>query len=515
MYSKEQESNLPIVETAESSFSIELNGTTRHAREEQEQEKEEQGQQVVRFASEQDPEGAAESTTIPQDLNHNSSNLEGEDDVKIDSDVTMSCNENGGETAQTQTQRQFNIKLHEYAKSSTKYYRYLEDRTNGTCKIAPSKPPCWACYVPKPVAWFPDWIESNHIFECLGRKGLFSSSNLKARQYCIGAGLICNIVSSMLSFYVLFAISTKYNIIWATAFTSGSMVSGNSTQVPFNLEIRAGLKAMAIETHYLSNPEIVVSETVVQFNDVCDALDEHDHVEFENCHKCGRASASIIFSLFVSFFMSFPSITTSVVRLYPHYDCNCQKIFASFAAIISLVVAIYTFVMYQFRCFRSINSGIVCVDENGEFFGSPGETGYYIVYGDPTTSSSTAGTVGEGSEEVCFNTDEPYYYYEQDFHAGPGWIALAISTGLKILDMLFNMVIPTPTICRDLEEQRLYEALVTSTTASGTSSAVDDINRFEKDKITSSDKTKDTAMMDESLLRSRTNLTNSSSLNPC
>jgi hypothetical protein len=45
------------------------------------------------------------------------------------------------------------------------------------------------------------------------------------------------------------------------------------------------------------------------------------------------------------------------------------------------------------------------------------------------------------------------------FFSGPGWIALATACGLKILDMFFNFAIPTPTICRDTEEQKQYELL--------------------------------------------------------
>ena len=48
---------------------------------------------------------------------------------------------------------------------------------------------------------------------------------------------------------------------------------------------------------------------------------------------------------------------------------------------------------------------------------------------------------------------------QRNFWAGPGWIALAVACGLKILDMCFNLAIPTPTVCRDLEEQRQYELL--------------------------------------------------------
>lgn len=45
------------------------------------------------------------------------------------------------------------------------------------------------------------------------------------------------------------------------------------------------------------------------------------------------------------------------------------------------------------------------------------------------------------------------------FWMGPGWIALCVASCFKILDMLLNFAIPTPTICRDREEQEVYERL--------------------------------------------------------
>ena len=348
-----------------------------------------------------------------------STSCDGDGDRRGDAD-DLEQNDNG------EQQRQQNQDDKE-----VRYRQYLIDRTNGNSRLADSKPPCSACMVPMPVVWFSSLIEQNCVFEKLGSFGIFDASNEKARKICIGLGLICNVLGAGLSLYVLFATSTKYSLIWASAFTKGSIRSNAGDVLPLYFRLRLGLKALAVETYHMDLKE-VITEEVIPFNQFCNisnAILPPDGNE-ETCGDCDKASSSMIFTLYVSFFMSIPSITTSILRLYPYYDCNCQKVFASFAAAISVAFAIYTFVIYQFRCFRSVSSGrTVCVSPDGVYF--PQDDG------------------------PCY--PDPNYY--RLFSAGPGWIALAISVGFKILDMLFNMAIPTPTICRDREEQRLYEAL--------------------------------------------------------
>lgn len=43
------------------------------------------------------------------------------------------------------------------------------------------------------------------------------------------------------------------------------------------------------------------------------------------------------------------------------------------------------------------------------------------------------------------------------FGMGPGWIALLLSGCVKAVDVLLNLAIPAPTICRDRQEQLDYE----------------------------------------------------------
>jgi hypothetical protein len=132
--------------------------------------------------------------------------------------------------------------------NSPKYRQYLIDRTNGKSKLGESKPPCSACFVPLPVVWFADYIEQNRLFEWLGRRGIFDASNLRARRICIGLGLIANVLSAILSLYTCFSISTDYDVIWATAFTSGIANVVNKTIYPDSHNLRIGMRAIAVET---------------------------------------------------------------------------------------------------------------------------------------------------------------------------------------------------------------------------------------------------------------------------
>jgi hypothetical protein len=311
--------------------------------------------------------------------------------------------------------------------------QYLIDRTNGTSKLGDgSKPPCCLCYVPKPVVWFAYYIEQNRPFEWLGKFGFFPS--LRARRICIGLGLVCNVLCLGLSIYVCFAISTTdFDLLWITAFTSGHVDYTTIDGDRQNFELRVGIRAVAMEST-TGRSGSQGEEEIIPFDQFCDLV--QPILNPGECGDCDAASASIMATLFISVVMCIPSITTSVLRLYPHYDCNCQKVFGGFAAIISVGFAIYTFMIYQFRCFRSLGFGSICINpSNGDI-------------------------VDAFLNGVTCPTD--YVLVQRLFYAGPGWIALSTASGLKILDMLFNLAIPTPSICRNADEQREYELLVTN-----------------------------------------------------
>lgn len=192
--------------------------------------------------------------------------------------------------------------------------------------------------------------------------------NLKGRRILISLGLICNVLGLCLSIYVAFAISFDFDILTASAFTRGHINYVSNEFNEFEYDFRIGIRAVAV-TNYTQkwgaefecldvtddwSNLCVIERQVVPFDEFCDFL---AHLSLfddpDECDNCNSASRGIMGSLFVSIIMCFPSISTSVLRLYDNYDCNCQKVFGGFAAIISCLFAIYTFTLYQFRCFRS------------------------------------------------------------------------------------------------------------------------------------------------------------------
>ena len=103
------------------------------------------------------------------------------------------------------------------------------------------------------------------------------------------------------------------------------------------------------------------------------------------------------------------------------YDCNCQKVVAGFAACISVAMAIETWLVYQFRCFRSFRFG--------------------------HTSFSANPIFGVDCESAVVAVKSDYWFAS----SGGGLICVTALAFLKVLDLCFNFAIPTPTICCDRE----------------------------------------------------------------
>ena len=88
-------------------------------------------------------------------------------------------------------------------------------------------------------------------------------------------------------------------------------------------------------------------------------------------------------------------------------------------------MAIQTWVVYQFKCFRSFRWGDYCVSSDAQAVDCADDTAVLVI---------------------------SYF-----FTSGVGLNMLGASTFLKVLDMIVNLMIPTPTICREEDEQRDYE----------------------------------------------------------
>lgn len=190
--------------------------------------------------------------------------------------------------------------------------QYLIDRSNGTSKISQNRPPCSACWVPKPLIWVSGLIEQNQVFEWLGKVGIFSPDNLRARKLCIGLGLILNILGTGASVYTCFAVSTDFDMIWKSSFTSGFVnIYDNQSMFVEKRSIRIGMQAVAIRS------EETGFDNTLLFEDFCDIADDVSLVFPNKCDECNAVSGRIVTTLFISLAMCIPSLTTDVSSALP------------------------------------------------------------------------------------------------------------------------------------------------------------------------------------------------------
>ena len=54
---------------------------------------------------------------------------------------------------------------------------------------------------------------------------------------------------------------------------------------------------------------------------------------------------------------------------------------------------------------------------------------------------------------------DPSFTVDFDWQAGRGYVFVVVATCLKIVDVVCNLAVPTPTICRDHGEQAIYEVI--------------------------------------------------------
>lgn len=142
--------------------------------------------------------------------------------------------------------------------------------------------------------------------------------------------------------------------------------------------------------------------------------------------------------------------------MYPNYDVNCQKFYGSIVAAISMFLSLYTFMIYNRKCIGSFYDGDSTPFQVYNYTGGPGEAvpnrtsiggGTYVQALQPTTMAALAE-----------RADDPSILsVKLDWKSGAGLICLYVATFLKIFDILANLVVPTPSITRDKEEQRAYE----------------------------------------------------------
>lgn len=244
-------------------------------------------------------------------------------------------------------------------------------------------------------------------------------------------GLATNLAGWGLTIAAAFAISTDYNILRAISFSEGdvtgeNVASGASIQ---GVAIDIGLRAVAVDNPHTS------FRGVVDFDQFCSGVGAglERYLKPEDCNACNDSSQSLVASLITSCVLYIPTVSTNILRMYPNYDVNCQKTFGTLITALSMCLSLYSFLGYRNKCFNSFYEGDVYYALDGESYG--------VV--DPEDPAA----------DVVVNFD---------WNSGIGYQCIMGATILKVIDILCHLLIPTPSITRNRQEQLDYEKLNTA-----------------------------------------------------
>jgi hypothetical protein len=181
----------------------------------------------------------------------------------------------------------------------------------------------------------PQILEENRCCQILGQVGLKRlSDNEKFRHWILNLGSLANFVGFVLTLHACFAISEDFDILQRAAFSSADIKEVDNKLDDIALDV--GLAAAAFH-----NPA-TVGDIVLSFDQFCDlGSDLERYLDVSNCDGCEQASKGLVTTVIIAAITFLPSLTTDVVRMYSNYDVNCQKVFATVVACISLFSSLY------------------------------------------------------------------------------------------------------------------------------------------------------------------------------
>lgn len=373
-----------------------------------------------------------ETTTVSIDLENSaqSNPSEKEHGEVSASQASMSLNDSPDAAALQSGYRRF---LPSVLLQTTRMPRqWLLDRCSGRDKYDPlHRPPCPLCYVPVFVKWWPDILEQNLCCESCGRCGCIrgDTDTTRKRRVIMWIALVSNISGLLLMFLSAQAMADKsFDLLWRSSFTRISLTVTRGP-VDFN-EVafyKVGLRAIAFRSYQFDR------QGVVPFSEFCD-LNQTEHPILsawigstvqDECDRCEKISRRIVPSLFLSMLSYIPNFLTDVLRMWSNYDVNCQKTLATTFSWVSLATALYTWINYRAKCWSSFKT-------------------------DPFA-------LNEDLEPVNIDSSDVYVVGAFDWEAGFAQVCLAGATLLKVVDIVCNFVLQTPTITRDFVEQAEYE----------------------------------------------------------
>lgn len=311
--------------------------------------------------------------------------------------------------------------------------KWLMDRVSGQSKYNDQeRPPAPCCWVPPCVAWCPCLLETNCFCRCFGMMGI--SANETFRFICLHMGFIANVLAMLATSYACLAISTQYFFLSKSSLgvIEVNDTTGNLLSEPAYIFLGArgvGFNDPSMAGHPLGQ------YYVVGYDDLCLVAEETSAYYYfdptQDCAACASDyfSMNAVISFLVAIPLFFPTFFSQQLRMYSGYDVNCVKNSLSITSILIICLNLNVLLTYIIFC------------------------GKQSFQSDPTAFFDAQG-------DVVDSADDAFIALEFTWSWGWAFNALIISMGLKVIDLLCNVAVPTPKVTRDRHEQEIYETIV-------------------------------------------------------
>ena len=299
-------------------------------------------------------------------------------------------------------------------------------------------------------------MEQNVVMETLGKCGVVPANSKSWRRILMSIALFSTLTGWAALVISDLAMSKNPQLLERYSYRFGETTlfhRDSNFLVGETMDISLGLRAVAWHRFNFSLPIVTKDNvtidveddafspgqnvTVTGFEDFCNSDKGVFFVDPAHCGKCEESSKIMVASSAMATILYLFSFTTDVLRMFPNYDINCQKVFACVLAIVAATLGMRTFFLFRGDCFRSFLQGEHCFDSTGAII--------------PGCSYDTSGDYGDAQVVANFV-----------WTAGFAYFFLGFSAFLKVLNLVCHLLIPTPSITRNKEEQWEYEQKATT-----------------------------------------------------
>jgi hypothetical protein len=267
----------------------------------------------------------------------------------------------------------------------------------------------------------PFLLEENCICTFLGRIGCIPVNEYKSNYSVLRLALTCSTWGLLCTVFAAIALTENTSILRITNFSRGKLTSKSGLLEP--VEIYIGLRGLVYD-----NPN-TVGELYIAFDQFCGLKDLglDAYMDPEDCAKCDDMTIYFYLCLLISLIAFIPSIATDLLRLYPLYDVNCQRVFGALHTLVSIGGSVMLWWLYWEECLPSFYDGEVNFSRTGD----------RVEPGDDTAA-------------ILVNFE---------WKIGYALMILWAGAGLKVINFICSCCVSTPSITRNRQEQEDYEAM--------------------------------------------------------